>query len=767
MRAGVGRLGRIEPAVAVLVTAVATLSFADFYVGWLWLPVVAGAVVLGGLVAGAAVAWRWPWWVGVPVAMFVLALWLVETAYPALTFFGAPTLQTLSALAGGVVTGLPKMLTVGLPADLAGDLLVPPAILGYAAGAGVVLICTRTTSVTAAAVPPLLVYVVGVVLTASRPQPRLLVTGVVVLAVLVLLLLRSNRLAAADREGIDAADADAVGVDLASRRWHSTMARVGFGLPAVVLATVLAVVAAWFLPIADGSDRIDPRTLRDQPFRLTETLSPLGQVRPQLGPPRIELFTVTVTNESGGGFRPDRVRIAALDQFDGALWTGTRDFQISGSSLPDAEDLEEPVQRIRLDVDVKRLLQPFVPVVGEPLLLSGEGFAFDRATATAVRTTPVTEPFRYQTVGELRAQDAETRQAERTVDPAYAPLTVLDNPPPWVAELADQIVQDRQTPMSQLLAIESYLRSQPYSPEALPGHSYGALKRVLFGGTDRAGNAEQYAAAFAVLARAKGYPARVAVGYQLRPEQRDGDTYTVYSTDIHAWPEVHLEGQGWVAFEPTDARSPVVPPPPRGPEVTLAAADGDVPVVAPQRAGENATPAQVAARVGIGLGVLAGVVVLVCLLVALAKAMRRGRRARRGPPAQRVVAAWAEVVDRLQEAGLRVPVSRTASEVAADARRNPAAFSAAASIDALAPLVTDAVYGPDEPTAAHAQRAWELERTIRRQVVRSLGLWQRLRGLVDPRPLFPRLRRRRADRAAAAPPPAAATAKTVAPGRPR
>src|SRR5688500_16212256 len=113
-RAGAGRLGRVEPAVAVVVTAVATLSFADFYVGWLWVPVVAGAVVLGGLVAGAGVAWRWPWWVSVPVALAVLALWLVETAYPALTFFGAPTPQALSALAGGVVTGLPKMLTVGL-----------------------------------------------------------------------------------------------------------------------------------------------------------------------------------------------------------------------------------------------------------------------------------------------------------------------------------------------------------------------------------------------------------------------------------------------------------------------------------------------------------------------------------------------------------------------------------------------------------------------------------------------------------------------------
>jgi transglutaminase-like putative cysteine protease len=750
-RARAGRLRDVEPAVAVLVTGLATLPLADFYAGWWWLAVVGGAVLLGGLLTALALAWRRPWWVSAPVILLALVLWLVATAYAELTLFGLPTPEALAALGVGVVTGVPKMLTVGLPADLTGDLLVAPAILGWVAGAAAVAACLRTTSVTAPAAPPLVVFVAGLLLTASRPAPRLLVTGAVVLAVLVLLLLRSNRLGAASSEGIDAADADAVGIDLAARRWHSTMGRVAFGLPAVAGATALAVAAAWLLPIADGSDRADPRTLRAQPFRLTETLSPLVQLRPQLTGPRTQLFTVTVTNESGGDHRPDRVRIAALDTFDGALWTGTRDFEVAGTTLPGFEPLDAPTQMVRLDVEVDALGQPFLPVVGEPVRLTGTGAAFDRATGTAVITGPAPGPFRYSTVGEVRPQDAATRQALPGDDPADAAATVLPAPPPWVRELADRSIQDRQTPMSQLLALEDMLRRQSYNPAALPGHSYGALKRVLLGlPADRVGNAEQYAAAFAVLARSRGFPTRVAVGYQLRAEQREGDRYTVYSTDAHAWPEVRLEGYGWVAFEPTDARSPVAPQPPRSPDVTLGAADRDVPVLDPRRAGDDEpTVAEVASRVGLGLAVLAGLVLLLAVLVAVAKVARRARRARRGPPAQRVVAAWAEVVDRLQEAGLTVPVSRTTAEVAVDARRSPAAVSAAASIEALAPLVTGAVYAAEEPGEEAAARAWALARTARRDIARSLGVVMRLRGLVDPRTLLPdapragRLRRRR------------------------
>lgn len=735
-------LAVIEPVAAVLVTVVAALSFGAFFAGWWWSVVVGGAVVLGGVLTGLGLARRWRWWVLLLVGTAALVLALVAACYPDEAFFGLPTVDALVALAGGVVTGVPKMLTIGLPADVTADLLVPPAVLGWVAGAAAVASCLRTTSVAAPAGPPLVVFVAGLVVIAPVPGDRLPLTGVFVLLLLLLLLLRSNRLAAATGEGIDAGDADAVGLDLTSRRWHSTLARVAFGLPAVAGATALALLAGALLPIADGSDRADPRDLRERTFRLTETLSPLVQLRPQLTEPARQLFTVTVTNVRGGDFRPDRVRTAALDTFDGSLWTGTRDFDVAGTTLPGFVPLDAPTQQVRLDVEVDALVAPFLPVVGEPerlegAVVAGGGVAFDRARSTAVSTSTAPGPFRYSVIGEVRPQDTAVRQAGPSEESVGGADTVLPSPPAWVRDLADLAIGDRTTSMSQLLALEEFLRKQAYSTQALPGHSYGALKRVLLGvAADRIGNAEQYSAAFALLARSRGYPARVAVGYQLRQENRDGDRYTVNTTDAHAWPEVLLENYGWVAFEPTDARSPVAPQPPRSPDVTLGAADRDQQVEDPERLGP-ATPAEVASRIGIGLLVLAGVAVLLGVAVVSAKAVRRRRRARRGPPAQRVVAAWSEVVDQLREAGLLVPVSRTTSEVAADARRSLAAVAAVASIDQLAPLVTSAVYAPEEPTEQTAARAWALASDARRQIDRSLGLWQRLRGAVDPRSFLP------------------------------
>jgi transglutaminase-like putative cysteine protease len=643
--------------------------------------------------------------------------------------------------------------------------------LAWLAGAVAAVVALRTAAVTALAAPPLGLFVVGLLLTASRPQPRLLLTGAVVLAVLVLLLLRSNRIDAASDEGIAEADAAAVGVDLAARRRHSVLGRVAFGLPAVAGATVLAVAATWLLPV-DGSTRRDPRALREQTVQLTDALSPLAQLRPQLNGPRTPLFTVTVAALDGADYRPDRVRTATLDEFDGALWTGSRRFAVTGATLPGFEPLDGDPVRIQLDVTVDPAVdpqaRPFLPLVGEPVRFDGTGgFAFDRDTATAVRTSTTPGPFAYSTVGEIRRQDAAIRQAEVSDRSADRAFTALPDPPPWVRELADLATSSREdaTVMAQLLAMEEFLRAQPFSVAATPGHSYGALKRALIGApAERIGSAEQYAAAFAVLARAKDYPARVAVGYRLRPEERSdpteepppggvgssdtrrGDTYTVSTTDAHAWPEVHLAGFGWVPFEPTDSSTSGVAPPPRAPEVTLAAADLDQPAVEPMREPlERLTLAEVAVRALHGLTVVAAMLLGLAVLVAVAKVVRRGRRARRGPPVRRVLAAWAELVDLLRETGLRVPASRTSSEIAADVRGCAAAV-AVRSVEALAPLVTAAVYAPEQPTEADADRSWELVTRIRRETVAVLGVGARLRALADPRPLLPRAWRERSPR---------------------
>jgi hypothetical protein len=72
----------------------------------------------------------------------------------------------------------------------------------------------------------------------------------------------------------------------------------------------------------------------------------------------------------------------------------------------------------------------------------------------------------------------------------------------------------------------------------------------------RRGFCEHFAAAFTVLARAAGVPARVVTGYQGGEVNSMGGYLIVRQSDAHAWSEVWLDGRGWVRIDPTAAVSP-------------------------------------------------------------------------------------------------------------------------------------------------------------------------------------------------------------------
>jgi transglutaminase-like putative cysteine protease len=72
----------------------------------------------------------------------------------------------------------------------------------------------------------------------------------------------------------------------------------------------------------------------------------------------------------------------------------------------------------------------------------------------------------------------------------------------------------------------------------------------------RQGFCEHYAAAFVVLMRASGIPARVVTGYQGGEYNGVSDYMLVRQRDAHAWAEVHLPGEGWIRVDPTAAVAP-------------------------------------------------------------------------------------------------------------------------------------------------------------------------------------------------------------------
>ncbi|MDB5770829.1 MAG: hypothetical protein JWM42_1203 [Burkholderia sp.] len=72
----------------------------------------------------------------------------------------------------------------------------------------------------------------------------------------------------------------------------------------------------------------------------------------------------------------------------------------------------------------------------------------------------------------------------------------------------------------------------------------------------RAGFCEHYSAAFVMLMRAAGIPARVVTGYQGGQINPVDDFMTIRQSDAHAWAEVWLENRGWTRVDPTAAVAP-------------------------------------------------------------------------------------------------------------------------------------------------------------------------------------------------------------------
>ena len=127
---------------------------------------------------------------------------------------------------------------------------------------------------------------------------------------------------------------------------------------------------------------------------------------------------------------------------------------------------------------------------------------------------------------------------------------------PLARRFAAEAVGSQTDAYQQALALQTWFRTHfRYSLEVRPGHGTDALAEFLDPAGSRSGYCEQFAGAYAALARSLGLPARVAVGFT--PGEEDDDapgTYIVRGRNAHAWPELYFAGVGWVPFEPTPGR---------------------------------------------------------------------------------------------------------------------------------------------------------------------------------------------------------------------
>ena len=129
-------------------------------------------------------------------------------------------------------------------------------------------------------------------------------------------------------------------------------------------------------------------------------------------------------------------------------------------------------------------------------------------------------------------------------------------PHPKTRELASQFREKYKEPSLIIDATLEWLKQQGFiytlSPALITGDT---VDEFLF--NSKQGFCEHYAAAFTVLMRAAGIPARIVAGYQGGEVNPLGNYLIVRQRDAHAWTEVWLEGKGWIRIDPTAIISPI------------------------------------------------------------------------------------------------------------------------------------------------------------------------------------------------------------------
>ena len=174
----------------------------------------------------------------------------------------------------------------------------------------------------------------------------------------------------------------------------------------------------------------------------------------------------------------------------------------------------------------------------------------------------LTDPNEYTVVSylpQITAARLRTAGSEYPAEITRRYLGLPSDTPERVLGLARELTQAGATPYDRAVAIESYLRSFPYTLDVAPPPSgRDVVDYFLF--TAKKGYCDYYATSMVVLARAVGLPARLVVGYSSDEYNPQIAEYIVRQKDAHSWVEIYFSGIGWVEFEPTASQPLIIRP---------------------------------------------------------------------------------------------------------------------------------------------------------------------------------------------------------------
>jgi len=688
-----------------------------------------------------------------PISLGALLLVAAWTVLPETTVAGIPWKGTLDAAIGALGDANQKFGRVVAPVDPTDGF-----VLGAVLGVGLVALMAdwaafRVRSTWESVVPAFGLFVFTSLLGSDRWQWWVIAAQVV--AILGVVCTHWARVRVSSTPWLGSRASTAGGTQGATAALS-----VAPLLSGAAMLTALSVGAALFigprLPGANDPPLIGVRDESDTGPGKRTTISPLVDIRGRLTE-RSEREAFTVKTNGHKAYW----RLTALDTFDGQIWSSNDSYRKSGREL-DAPQRARVAQDIIQDYSIKDLASIWLPAAYQPLEIEGvEGVSYNPESGSAISKFPTSDGLNYT----VRSARPSFTRAELSGGRALTPASLqshLELPPdipPEVRDLATSIVgaADAATPFAKAIALQDYLRNNyQYDINIDQGHGRQALSNFLF--STKRGYCEQFAGSYAVLARMVGLPSRVAVGFTPGDFDQAAGVYRVKGIHAHAWPEVFIEGAGWVLFEPTPGRGAPGAESYTGVAEAQATGGGEGQIPATTQVPSDAagTPPPAAAAttttaapdedggdagglirrlsrillVALGLAVAAG---LWIASVPLVRRARRGRRrASARDAAERVLVAWTEADESLRVARARRRPSETLVEHAQRAGGSvpPDARQA---LQRLASEATSASYAEVIPTDA-VPSAVDAAETVERSVWSQATRGAKLKRALDPRP---------------------------------
>jgi transglutaminase-like putative cysteine protease len=664
-----------------------------------------------------------------------LLLALGVLVYPRTTWAGLPTDDTIRAILGAMERVGERASAEIAPAAPFASLMTASVIAVWASATAAHALAVRSRSAVLPLLPPAALLAFAGVVTDEGPRPGYVVAFLAVaFAVLfgeALLRLRSW------------------GPTLGGRSGTGEGARWARWLGLAALGTALVVPGV--LPGLEGGP-----VLRLNRPAAGVTISPIVDIRPSLlQRPPADLFTVQTDTSAYW-------RLVTLDRFNGRVWTS------SDVSARDGDVVELPVDdlagappregiRIEQTIEIGELSSAWLPTAYRAVEVAMEGLTtrWDPTTGILATDDEPDRGFRYRVASIV--PDPSPEQLDR-LDPrdvrTEARLTGLPiETPSRIFAIAGDLTADAESPFRKLLAIQEHLRRFTYDERAPAGHGIDDL--LFFMEQSRRGYCEQFAGTMAVLARALGYPARVAVGFQAGDPDRAG-RYRVTTGDVHAWPEVLFPEFGWMAFEPTPTRTnptadyltevpaglaPGLGGPGSGaPDASASGLNASLrerfagtatqaPPMPPRRRADAETDRGFPLREVLMVLLAAGAVAV--LLTPPAKAVaRRAALARARTPRRRAMAAFRLIEYGAADVGLGRGAGETPREYRVRLER--ALGLPGEHIDRLVTIAGRAMYAPGDLPADQAQEAVVVARLALRDIRRRSGSLRVVAGALRP-----------------------------------